>query len=58
VARERSDDASRPIYLADSGSRYYDLTGVVPPHRLERRGPLLELVEPSRPEPPRSDGNP
>jgi hypothetical protein len=58
VARERSDDASRPIYLADSGSRYYDLTGVVPPHRLERRGPLLELVEPPRPEPARSDGNP
>jgi hypothetical protein len=39
----------RPVYLAGSGRRYYDLTGIVPPNHLEPRGPLLEVVPPARP---------
>ena len=40
--------AARPVYVAGRGRRYYDLTGVAPPNRLELRGPLLEVVPPSR----------
>ena len=35
---------ARPVYLAGVGAFYYDMTGVEPAYRLERRGPLLEVV--------------
>jgi hypothetical protein len=46
VARELE---VRRVYLGGSESRYYDLAGVVPPNRLEPRGPLLEVVPKARP---------
>jgi len=46
VARELE---VRAVYLGGSDGRYYDLAGVVPPNRLEPRGPLLEVVPEPRP---------
>jgi hypothetical protein len=46
VAHELTE---RTVYLAAYGNRYYDLAGVVPPGRLEPRGPLLEIVPPAPP---------
>jgi hypothetical protein len=40
------------VYVAGTGTRYYDLTGIAP-SLLEPRGPLFELVEqPKPPAPP------
>jgi hypothetical protein len=49
VERDRPRGA---VYLAGTGSRYYDLTGIAPPLGLEPRGPLFELVEAARPATP------